>query len=80
MDVFDIRNKRRSRLLVAAQPPALKIFDIPAQCDSHLAKYVLAPHVDLNLFILMERPQNEFDQLLNIIIVLIGFSLFLPLL
>ncbi len=30
MDVFDIDNTRRRRLLVTAQPPTLKNFDIPA--------------------------------------------------
>ena len=35
---------------------------------THLAKYVLAPQVDFNLFVRMERPQNEFDQLLLLLI------------
>ncbi len=35
MDVFDICNKRRRRLLVAVQPPTLNIFDIPAISDRH---------------------------------------------
>ncbi len=29
IDAVDLDNKRRSRLLVAAQPPTLEIFDIP---------------------------------------------------
>ncbi len=29
MDAFDIKNKRRKSLFVAAQPPTLKYFDIP---------------------------------------------------
>ena len=29
IDVFDLNNKRRRRLLVAVQPPTLKFFDLP---------------------------------------------------
>ncbi len=36
MDVFDICNKRRRCLLVAAQPPTLNIFDIPDNSNEFL--------------------------------------------
>ena len=52
MDVFDICNERRRRLLVVAQPPTLKIFDIPDQQIKKKTNLSLAASYPISLKIL----------------------------
>ena len=45
VDVFDMKNKRRRRLLVAAQPPTLEIFDIPVNVSHNATGKVHMPNL-----------------------------------